>query len=41
LVPTYSRSQMTARWDLYFTSVTCSRASLYVPNFFATGFSVG
>jgi hypothetical protein len=25
----------------YFTSVTCSRASLYVPNFFATTFSVG
>jgi hypothetical protein len=26
---------------IYFTSVTCSRESLYVPNFFATTFSVG
>src|SRR5271170_2660284 len=26
---------------LHFTTVTCSRASLYVPNFFATTFSVG
>ena len=25
----------------HFTSVTCSRASLYVANFFATGFRVG
>ena len=25
----------------HFTSVTCSRASLYVPQFFATTFSVG
>jgi len=25
----------------YFVSVTCSRASLYVPNFLATGLSVG
>jgi|HubBroStandDraft_2_1064218.scaffolds.fasta_scaffold62578_2 hypothetical protein len=26
---------------IYFASVTCSRDSLYVPNLFATGFSVG
>jgi|HubBroStandDraft_1064217.scaffolds.fasta_scaffold123131_2 hypothetical protein len=26
---------------IHFTSSTCSRASLYVLNFFATGFSVG
>jgi len=27
--------------SIYFTSCICSRASLYTPNFFATGFSVG
>lgn len=29
------------RLQIYFTSWTCSRDSLYVPNFLATGFSVG
>jgi len=36
------RSNLSEHVDLFhFASVTWSRASLYVPNFFATTFSVG
>ncbi len=36
-----NKSVRRARAKSYFATVTCSRDSLYVPNFFATTFSVG